>query len=200
VFYIIKSIVAILLYSRGQRNVLFIYPEYGGDLFLRNICLLLTDYTALYPRGQNSSSRGEVIRIWVPLTVSSDEFLIYFSMPRHPHSKSSPTDSTFHATQPQQRKHRPWVLKEPMRSSLEDGICRRFILRSSMYISTPVHSKRRDVWIIYIIYKVYARIIRIRNWTPVEIEGAEGLIFGSEILLFAMKNWLGEKSVSLKWI
>jgi hypothetical protein len=30
-------------------------PEYRGGIFLRNAGLLSTDYTALYPRGQNSS-------------------------------------------------------------------------------------------------------------------------------------------------
>jgi hypothetical protein len=31
----------------------------GGDMFLRNIGSLSTDYTALYPRRQNSSSQRE---------------------------------------------------------------------------------------------------------------------------------------------
>jgi hypothetical protein len=30
-------------------------PEYGGDMFLRNVGCLSTDYTALYLRRQNSS-------------------------------------------------------------------------------------------------------------------------------------------------
>jgi hypothetical protein len=30
-------------------------PEDGGDIFLKNISQLSTDYTALYPRRQNSS-------------------------------------------------------------------------------------------------------------------------------------------------
>jgi hypothetical protein len=30
-------------------------PEDGADIFLRNVGLLSTDYTALYPRRQNSS-------------------------------------------------------------------------------------------------------------------------------------------------
>jgi hypothetical protein len=34
---------------------LFFDPEDGGDMFLRNVGLLSTDYTALYPRGQKSS-------------------------------------------------------------------------------------------------------------------------------------------------
>jgi hypothetical protein len=29
---------------------LFFYPEDGGDMFLRNVGWLSTDYTALYPR------------------------------------------------------------------------------------------------------------------------------------------------------
>jgi hypothetical protein len=30
-------------------------PEEGGYMFLRNVCLLSADYTALYPRTYNSS-------------------------------------------------------------------------------------------------------------------------------------------------
>jgi hypothetical protein len=38
--------------SRWQAEQLgiFINPEDGGDIFLRNVCLLSTDYTASYPR------------------------------------------------------------------------------------------------------------------------------------------------------
>jgi hypothetical protein len=35
---------------------LFFDPEYGGDIFLRNLGWLSTDYTALYPRRQNPSN------------------------------------------------------------------------------------------------------------------------------------------------
>jgi hypothetical protein len=34
---------------------LFFDPEDGGKMFLRNVGWLTTDYTALYPRRQNSS-------------------------------------------------------------------------------------------------------------------------------------------------
>jgi hypothetical protein len=34
---------------------LFFYPENGGDMFLRNVIYLSTNYTALYPRRENSS-------------------------------------------------------------------------------------------------------------------------------------------------
>jgi hypothetical protein len=29
---------------------LLLDPEYGGDMFLRNVCWFPTDYTALYPK------------------------------------------------------------------------------------------------------------------------------------------------------
>jgi hypothetical protein len=35
---------------------LFSDPEDGGDMFLRNVGCLSTDYTALYPRRKNSSN------------------------------------------------------------------------------------------------------------------------------------------------
>jgi hypothetical protein len=38
-------------------------PEDGGDIFLRNICLLSTDYTTLYPRSQNSSYNDMLMNI-----------------------------------------------------------------------------------------------------------------------------------------
>jgi hypothetical protein len=38
------------LSSAGFLLGLFFYPEDGGDMSLRNIGLLSTDYTALYPR------------------------------------------------------------------------------------------------------------------------------------------------------
>jgi hypothetical protein len=41
-------------HSSFLRGVFF-DPEYGGDIFLRNMGLLLTEFTALYPRRQNSS-------------------------------------------------------------------------------------------------------------------------------------------------
>jgi hypothetical protein len=34
---------------------LFFDPENRGDMFLRNVCWLSTDYMALYPRRQNDS-------------------------------------------------------------------------------------------------------------------------------------------------
>jgi hypothetical protein len=34
---------------------LLFYPEDVGDIFLRNVSCLSTDYTVLYPRRQNSS-------------------------------------------------------------------------------------------------------------------------------------------------
>jgi hypothetical protein len=34
---------------------LFFEPEGGGDMLLQNVSWLSTDYTALHPRGQNSS-------------------------------------------------------------------------------------------------------------------------------------------------
>jgi hypothetical protein len=34
---------------------LFFDPEDGGDMFFLNVSWLSTDYTALYPRRQNSS-------------------------------------------------------------------------------------------------------------------------------------------------
>jgi hypothetical protein len=33
-------------------------PEYGGDMFLRNVDLLSTHYTVLYPRRQSTSNPG----------------------------------------------------------------------------------------------------------------------------------------------
>jgi hypothetical protein len=36
---------------------LFFDPEDGGDMFLRNVTYLPTDYTALYPRRVNSSMK-----------------------------------------------------------------------------------------------------------------------------------------------
>jgi hypothetical protein len=41
--------------ARNQHDTLFFFlsffdPEYGGDMFLRNVCSLSTGYTALYPR------------------------------------------------------------------------------------------------------------------------------------------------------
>jgi hypothetical protein len=36
-------------------------PEDGGDMFFRNVGSLLTDYTALYPRMQNSSSLNHFV-------------------------------------------------------------------------------------------------------------------------------------------
>jgi hypothetical protein len=40
---------------------LFFRPEDGGDIFLRNVGLILTDYTALYPRRYNCSYRIFVV-------------------------------------------------------------------------------------------------------------------------------------------
>jgi hypothetical protein len=37
-------------YQSGFLLDLFFYPEIGGDIFLRNVSLLSTDYRALYPR------------------------------------------------------------------------------------------------------------------------------------------------------
>jgi hypothetical protein len=37
---------------------LFFDPEGGSDIFLRNVCWLSADYTALYPKRQNSSGEG----------------------------------------------------------------------------------------------------------------------------------------------
>jgi hypothetical protein len=34
---------------------LFFDPEYGGDMLLRNVGSISTEYTTLYPRRQNSS-------------------------------------------------------------------------------------------------------------------------------------------------
>jgi hypothetical protein len=40
-------------------------PEDGGDMFLRNVCLLSTDYTAFYPRRQYFSNVTKVaVTIW----------------------------------------------------------------------------------------------------------------------------------------
>jgi hypothetical protein len=39
---------------------LFFDLEDGGDMVLRNVALLSTDYTALYTRGQNSSAARPV--------------------------------------------------------------------------------------------------------------------------------------------
>jgi hypothetical protein len=54
------------LYLQGQRSLLpphtgfflgsFFDPEDGGDMFLRNVVLTLTDQTALYHRKYNSST------------------------------------------------------------------------------------------------------------------------------------------------
>jgi hypothetical protein len=41
-------------FDSGFLLCLFFYPEDGGDMFLRNVGWLSTDYTALYPRRQDS--------------------------------------------------------------------------------------------------------------------------------------------------
>jgi hypothetical protein len=46
---------ACCLLNIGFLLVLFFNPEDGGDISLRNVGLLSTDYAALYPRRQNSS-------------------------------------------------------------------------------------------------------------------------------------------------
>ena len=46
---------ALLPASAGFLLGLVFNPEDGGDMCLQNVCWLLTDYTALYPRWQNSS-------------------------------------------------------------------------------------------------------------------------------------------------
>jgi hypothetical protein len=43
------------LFRAGILLVLFFNPEVGGDMFLRNVGWLSTDYTALYPKRYNSS-------------------------------------------------------------------------------------------------------------------------------------------------
>jgi hypothetical protein len=43
------------LFHTGLLLGLFFDPEDGGDIFLRNVVWLSTDYTTLYPRRQSSS-------------------------------------------------------------------------------------------------------------------------------------------------
>jgi hypothetical protein len=43
-------------FKAGFLLVLFLDPEDGGDMFIRNICWLSTDYTAIYSRRQYSSN------------------------------------------------------------------------------------------------------------------------------------------------
>jgi hypothetical protein len=49
-----QSTVCSLFYS-GFFLGLFFHTQDGGDIFLRNIDWLSTDYTALYPKRHNSS-------------------------------------------------------------------------------------------------------------------------------------------------
>jgi hypothetical protein len=44
----------------GGKPGLFFDPEDGSDMFIRNVGWLSTDYTALYPRRQNSSREESV--------------------------------------------------------------------------------------------------------------------------------------------
>jgi hypothetical protein len=46
------------LFHSGFLFSLFFDPEDGGDMFVRNIGLLSTDYTTLFPRRQNSSQES----------------------------------------------------------------------------------------------------------------------------------------------
>jgi hypothetical protein len=57
-----KQSPACYLLHAGFLLCLFFDTENGGDMFLRNVCWLSTDYTALYPRRQNSSL------LWEPQT------------------------------------------------------------------------------------------------------------------------------------
>jgi hypothetical protein len=41
----------------------FFDPEDGGDMILRNVGCLSTDYTALYPRRQYYSKRPEYLKL-----------------------------------------------------------------------------------------------------------------------------------------
>jgi hypothetical protein len=50
-----QAMKAIYLTHAGFLLGLFFYTENGGDMFLRNIGWLSTDYTALYPRRYKSS-------------------------------------------------------------------------------------------------------------------------------------------------
>jgi hypothetical protein len=50
----IKSSACYLLHAEFLRG-LFFHPEDGGDMFLRNVCCLAMEYTALCPRSQNSA-------------------------------------------------------------------------------------------------------------------------------------------------
>jgi hypothetical protein len=53
-----------LLYSYARFLLcLFFGPEDGGDMLLRNVGSLSTDYTALHPRRENSSTRSSLRNI-----------------------------------------------------------------------------------------------------------------------------------------
>jgi hypothetical protein len=43
------------MFAAGFSLALFFYPEDGGEMFLRNVRWLSTDYMALYPRRYHSS-------------------------------------------------------------------------------------------------------------------------------------------------
>jgi hypothetical protein len=52
----VKADFCLLSTSRWILAWLIFYPEVGGDMFLRNVGWLSTDYTALYPKRSKSSS------------------------------------------------------------------------------------------------------------------------------------------------
>jgi hypothetical protein len=53
--------------------VLLFDPEDGGNMFLQNVGLLSPDYTALYPRSQNSSVTTMRISNTTPLHYSTEK-------------------------------------------------------------------------------------------------------------------------------
>jgi hypothetical protein len=53
---IIQGALLATCFHAGFLLSLFFDPEYGGDMFLRNVGLLSTHYTALYARRRNSSN------------------------------------------------------------------------------------------------------------------------------------------------
>jgi hypothetical protein len=58
---------------------LFFSPEYGSHMVLRNVGWLSVDYTALYPRIQNSSHIKQVVPICLSVRISFLGLLMGFS-------------------------------------------------------------------------------------------------------------------------
>jgi hypothetical protein len=51
----IEQALLVICFDAGFLPGLYFYPEDGGDMFLRNVGGLSTDYMALYPRREYSS-------------------------------------------------------------------------------------------------------------------------------------------------